>query len=260
MGNWAATSSQLVKVPFHGDELDAVQDEGGKVWVSLRRCCENLGIDVESQRKKLKEKPWATTVENTAVAEDGKSRAMTCIDLDTLPMWLASIETRKLKPAIRDKLIRYQKECARVLADHFFRKPAGAASLTVSDVVKIVAQCMTEMLPQIMQPILAQQAIQRETQRDLTPIHNLETVASRLSRLLPHWSTSRSQRGKITGLARRNVKGALSQEPLWCDVSGRLQFLPHMHYHLDTAILQVYREACRDNEVDDFGLFKDDGE
>lgn len=74
--------------------------------MSLRRCCENLGLDVKNQLTKLKIKEWATMVENTMVAEDGKTRSMTLISLDTLPMWLASIETRKVKPAIRDKLVR----------------------------------------------------------------------------------------------------------------------------------------------------------
>ena len=37
------------------------------------------------------------------------------IHIDCLPMWLATIDARKVKEAIREKLARYQKEAAKVL-------------------------------------------------------------------------------------------------------------------------------------------------
>lgn len=121
-------STALVKVPFHGDELEAVED-GGKVWVSLRRCCENLGIAVEVQLRKLKGKAWACMTEMVMHDTSGREQPLTVIDLETLPGWLFSIDARKVKGAIREKLARYQREAARVLADHFFgRKPSAAAT------------------------------------------------------------------------------------------------------------------------------------
>ena len=113
---------QLVPVSFYGDTLEAAQDDSGKVWVSIRRGCENLGLATEVQLRKLKSKPWATVTEMVTVAEDGKQRALTVIDLDSLPGWLFSIDARKAKEHVREKLIRYQKEAAKVLADHFFRR------------------------------------------------------------------------------------------------------------------------------------------
>lgn len=119
-------ASELVKIPFYGDELDAVQDVGGKVWVSLRRCCENLGLDAEGQRKKLKAKAWACTEEKSVqLPGDTQSRSVAMIDLDTLPGWLFSIDARKVKEQIREKLARYQREAARVLADHFYGRKAA---------------------------------------------------------------------------------------------------------------------------------------
>lgn len=115
-------AGELVRVSFHGDVLEAIKDDNGKVWTSLRRCCENLGVSMETQLAKLKTKPWATMMEIITVAEDGKQRSMTMIDLDTLPGWLFSIDARKVKPAIREKLVQYQREAARVLADYFFGK------------------------------------------------------------------------------------------------------------------------------------------
>jgi len=78
------SSFVLVKINFYGDKLEAVEEDG-KVWASLIRFSDNLGIDPDGQRCKLKDKAWATIVTVTMVAEDGKQREVTMIDLDTLP-------------------------------------------------------------------------------------------------------------------------------------------------------------------------------
>jgi hypothetical protein len=61
--------------------------------VSVRRVCEALGIDPDSQRNKLKNCQWAVTAIITATARDGKNHETFCIDLESLPMWLAGIRT-----------------------------------------------------------------------------------------------------------------------------------------------------------------------
>ena len=67
-----------------------------RVWVSLGRCCEYLGVLPEIQLRKRKKTCWATTVETTLVAADGKMRSMTMIDLASLPMRLATINIGKM--------------------------------------------------------------------------------------------------------------------------------------------------------------------
>lgn len=54
------------------------------------------------------------------VAEDGRTRETQCLDLDALPMWLATINPSKVKPELRAKLELFQREAAAVLRDHFF--------------------------------------------------------------------------------------------------------------------------------------------
>lgn len=118
----------LTKFDFHGDQLDVVKD-GGRLWVSLRRVCDALGIDTDSQRKKLAEKAWATcTVLSTVqVSTDGtaQERPTFCVDLDCLPMWLATIEPSRVGEHVREKLVRYQRDAAKVLADHFLGRRGG---------------------------------------------------------------------------------------------------------------------------------------
>lgn len=131
-------SGSIVEVPFQSDRLQAVRD-GEAVWVVVRRVCDALGVDPEAQQARLTDKersPWATTSVTQAVAADGKIRAVFAVDLDSLPMWLATISPKRVRPEARDKLIAYQKECARVLRDHFFGRQvappvASAETLTL---------------------------------------------------------------------------------------------------------------------------------
>ncbi len=122
------TSSSVVLVPFHDDSLETIQTLDQKVWVVLRRCCEALGIDTDSQRKRLADKdrsPWACTVVMAVHDSSGRKQDAFLIDLDTVPMWLATIEVGRVKEEARPKLVRYQKECAQVLRDYFFGKPVA---------------------------------------------------------------------------------------------------------------------------------------
>ncbi|MBA4187735.1 MAG: hypothetical protein C0467_06920 [Planctomycetaceae bacterium] len=54
-------------------------------------------------------KSWATITEKVMVAEDGKTRSLTMIDLDTLPGLMFSIDARKVKEHVREKLARDQR-------------------------------------------------------------------------------------------------------------------------------------------------------
>lgn len=118
-------TAELVTVDFHGDVLEAVRGDDGRVWVSIRKVCEGLGLSPDAQRVKLEGKSWATTAMIAVVAQDGKRREVAAVDLDALPMWLATIEPARVAEHVRPKLERYQVECARVLKDHFFPSSSG---------------------------------------------------------------------------------------------------------------------------------------
>lgn len=115
------TRPAIEVVDFHGEQLEAVRDAQGKVWVPMRRICAVLGLEESGQRKKLARTGWATAGEMTAVGLDGKLRVHTCVDLDTLAGWLFIVSPRHLKDdAVREKILLYQREAAKVLRRHFF--------------------------------------------------------------------------------------------------------------------------------------------
>ena len=119
--------SNLVKVDVHGDTLDATVDDAGTPWISIRRVCEVLGIDVATQLEKLKNKHWAVVGLIPMTAADGKTYDTSCISLEALPMWLSHIDPDRVAEGRRPKIILYQKQCARVLAEFFYGPRQSAA-------------------------------------------------------------------------------------------------------------------------------------
>lgn len=106
-------------LPFHGDQIDTIQDKDG-AWVSLARCCSHLGIGLENQRKKLRSKPWAQ-MKTEKVETSGGNQNVALIHADSLPMWLATIEPSRVAEAARPILEAYQMEAAKTLADYWNR-------------------------------------------------------------------------------------------------------------------------------------------
>ncbi len=112
----------LVSVPFEGTIIEAALngEDGRTIRTSARRVCESLALGYGSQLQKLKSRHWATVTMNVTVAQDGKVREVAMVDVDTLAMWLATIEPARVKESARPLLIAYQKRAARVLREHFF--------------------------------------------------------------------------------------------------------------------------------------------
>lgn len=220
-------SGPLVQIPFHGDMLDCVQQDG-KVWFSIRRGCENLGLATQSQLQKLKGKSWACVTEIVMqLPGESQSRSLSVIDLDSLPMWLATIEARKVKEHLREKLACYQNEVKRVLADHFFGRTAPSASPVMSqtEVEQLIRRVMSEGRPG--GPV---QAMPRST------------VQERLR--FKGWDgTSAKQRSQIRRLANSLLDLRHQETP---DVSGLVcTYYGHQLVILDEAIDRVREEYRR---------------
>lgn len=111
--------SRSVLVDFHGDTLTAILGENGKVYVPFREPCENLGVSFAAQTVKLKKARWARVAIIEMRDTKGRMQKQLCLELDCLPMWLATINEGKVAGPIREKLIRYQCDARDVLAAHF---------------------------------------------------------------------------------------------------------------------------------------------
>lgn len=111
----------LQLVNFYGDKIYLVEFEG-EPYVPLKPIIENLGLVWAGQVQKILNDTSRWQVKTIKVkAQDGKPREMLCLPLRKLPAWLMSISPSKVKPKIREKLLRYQEECDKVLWDYWFK-------------------------------------------------------------------------------------------------------------------------------------------
>lgn len=132
-------------IPFHDTEIIAQQIDGIP-YVALKPVCESLGIDADSQAKRLKRQPWAVTVITTATGADGKHYDMTMIDRRTFTMWLATIQTSRIKDnSTRDLLTAYQCEAADVLDQYFNEGAAINPNAEEHKLMATIHHCQAQM-------------------------------------------------------------------------------------------------------------------
>ena len=110
---------QFEIVPFHDDQIEAIRGQDGRGYVSVKRVCENLGVDYASQYTKLKSAHWACVASITTRDTTGREQPACVILVDHLPMWMVTIAPGRIAEDLRDKLRRYQLEARDVLARHF---------------------------------------------------------------------------------------------------------------------------------------------
>ncbi len=107
-------------VPFYGDELVAVQQPDGAIFLVFARLCENLGLNRLAQvRRVQRHAVLQDGLVQLTVQTPGGPQTMQCLQLDLLPLWLSGLQASRVKEEIQDKLIRYQREAAFVLWDAF---------------------------------------------------------------------------------------------------------------------------------------------
>ena len=121
--------------------IEAVQTEGGKILVSLKRVCESLGLAFQVQHRKLQNCQWACITMMVTRDTKGRRQQALMIDHESLPMWLVTISPSKVKAAARPKLLQYQREAKAVLAARFLGHSTEAPSLAAefADVNKQLA-------------------------------------------------------------------------------------------------------------------------
>jgi hypothetical protein len=113
-------------VDFYGDEVMGViieQDGERRVYVPLRPICRYLGLDWSGQRQRLmRDEVLAEEVRfvvMTPTNPQGGDPETLALPLDFLPGWLFGIDAARVKPDLKERIIRYRRECYRRLWDAF---------------------------------------------------------------------------------------------------------------------------------------------
>lgn len=106
-----------INVPFHGSELYVV-NHNGEPYTPMRPIIDGMGMDWASQFTKLKSR-FAKGVVEIAIPTAGGVQKMICLALRKLAAWLNTISPNKVRPEIRERVIRYQEECDDVLYEYW---------------------------------------------------------------------------------------------------------------------------------------------
>ena len=116
----ALTVVEQREVQFYGDTIVAVRVAEGQVYVPIRPICDNLGVTLAGQRERInRDAVLSEVVTSVSVTLTQQAREMLCLPLKYVPGWLFGINADRVKPELRDAVIRYQKECYEVLAEAF---------------------------------------------------------------------------------------------------------------------------------------------
>jgi hypothetical protein len=114
------------QISFYEDEITVLVTEDGTVYVPIRPICNLLGIAWTAQRLRINRDPVLSEVARPMIVTitghaHGKLQDVETISLplDYLNGWLFGITVSRVKSHLQETLIRYQRECYRVLADAF---------------------------------------------------------------------------------------------------------------------------------------------
>jgi hypothetical protein len=139
----------LESITVCGEEILAVRAKDGTPGVVVRRVCEILGVDFSSQTIKLKSTPWATVVMIPTVDKRGSKRELFCLHARAVPQWLVTIHASKVKPELRDRLIRFQCEARDALADWAY----GRSQAQASEAIVLAPQQLIQLVEQLAGPV-----------------------------------------------------------------------------------------------------------
>lgn len=112
-----------IAVPFHNSELIVV-DYNNQPYTAMRPIVEGMGLAWQAQFDKLKQRFSSVIMEIMTTGKDGKQYQMLCLPLKKLFGWLMTISPNKVKPELRDTVIKYQEECDDVLWDYWTKGKA----------------------------------------------------------------------------------------------------------------------------------------
>lgn len=109
-------------VQFNDQSLTVITGKNGERYVAMKPICENIGLDWDAQRQRIKRDEvlsTCTVMMTVQMPGDGQSREITCLPLEYLNGWLFGIDISRCREEIRPALIQYKRECFKVLSDYW---------------------------------------------------------------------------------------------------------------------------------------------
>ena len=168
-------------VDFYGDPITAVlvqTDEGEQVFVPVRPICDFLGVSWTGQRRRINRDPVLSqeikrvNVTFTDSRHETMPREVLCLPLDFLNGFLFGLNPTRAKEEVREQLIRYQRECYRILASAFLDRPATAVTPQAAKLMQL-----KETVNQVIDSMIAIERRQMSTEDRLERALNRAALA-----------------------------------------------------------------------------------
>ncbi|MCA9938207.1 MAG: ORF6C domain-containing protein [Anaerolineales bacterium] len=109
------------EVEFYSDMIVAVRLADGGVYIPIKPVCDLLGVDWGGQYRRVQRDPvLSQEIQRIDVTSTRRgTQAMICLPLDYVSGFLFGLNADRVKPELRERVILYQRECYKVLAEAF---------------------------------------------------------------------------------------------------------------------------------------------
>lgn len=127
-------ANAIQTVNFHGHELPLVA-YNDEPHVAMKPVAEAIGLQWQAQYNRIRRHPVLATcvsVMDMQLPGDTQRRAVVILPLQYLNGWLFGIDASRVKPAIRERLVQYQRECFQALYDYWAKGVAINPRTTIS--------------------------------------------------------------------------------------------------------------------------------
>ncbi len=109
------------EVLFYEDIIVAVRLANSSIFIPVKPICDLLGVDWAGQYRRIQRDPVLSEemrhIDVTSIRRGAQS--MVCLPLDYISGFLFGLNADRVKPELRERVLRYQRECYKVLAEAF---------------------------------------------------------------------------------------------------------------------------------------------
>ena len=110
------------EIGFNGMNLVGVSFEE-KLYIIVKNFCEALGIDYNSQLKRIKrDEVLNHGLVKMTIPTNGGEQESNLLELDYVPLWLAGIKTNQCCEEVREFLLEFKLKVKDILSEAFFGK------------------------------------------------------------------------------------------------------------------------------------------
>jgi hypothetical protein len=161
------------EVDFYGDTISGALVRSGEemtIYVPMRPICDYLGLDWSAQRQRMqREEVLREGMVIITIPSEGGPQKMACLPLEFLPGFLFGISATRVKPELKEKILRYQRECYRVLWRAFQTQIISSEPSATDESGQAIMQ-----LEQIIEQ---SKAMQRMAEEQITLIRRMDAAA-----------------------------------------------------------------------------------